>query len=599
MSIEQITLTNVGPIEHISIPFPSAGKIVVLRGRNGAGKSTALEHVENAISGNGKGNVRDGAASGSVEACGITLKLGRSTRRSGELAVEALEGKFNISDLIDPGFIDAKAADARRIKAFAQIQKVLPSADLFYDLAGGRERLEKVCRPASLQSDDLVQMAERIKADLQDAAKREEDQAVHAEGRATGAKAAANGVDLTAECDAAKLAADLNAAIREEARLKADAEAAAKSQRATQLARDQLADAEAEYSGPSLADAIAAEEKAKAAQVTAEGPAKELAADLQQAKHKAELAEQKRLATKKQATEDQQRFESLQISVREAEHKVESLEQQLALARQDLAKLEAQRSDLQTAAALSREDLTDATKEATDAAEDCKEIESLLQSHNQANELACQAVAAAVAARKTAEAHEAAMKKWREQLNTVQVAAPTDEELAAAAQRVAACNAACEQGALIRKAREQVAEAEKHIKVASGHRKAAQELRDAAKGTDDVLSNIVQQSGSQLRVEAGRLVLDTPRRGKTFFHELSAGERAKIAIDIGIDAMPKTNKPGVIVISQEIFEGLDPVNRDALAAHIAERGVGILTAEAGEQEEITPEVYEPATAGVA
>jgi energy-coupling factor transporter ATP-binding protein EcfA2 len=497
-AIEQITLSNVGPIEHLRIPFPAPGKIVVLHGRNGAGKSTALQSVESAMTGNGKVAVRDGAPSGSVEAFGVTLKLARSTRRSGELAVEALEGKFSISDLIDPGIIDPKAADARRIKAFAQIQKVLPAADLFYELVGGRENLEKLTRPTSLRSDDLVVMAERIKADLQESAKREEDQAVHAEGWATGARTAANGVDLKGCCDAAKLTAELNAAIREEARLKADADAAVKSQRATQLARDQLADAEAAYDGPTVAEATLAEDAAKADVDTTE--------------------------------------------------------------------------------------------------RDVRELESRLQIARQQAESARRAYSAAIATRKQAQSHETAMQRWREQVDTVQLVAPTPEQLAAAAQRVATCNTACEQGALIRKAKEQLAEADRHLHVAQGHRERAHELRDAAKGTDDVLSNIVQQSGSQLRVEGGRLVLDTERRGKTFFHELSAGERARIAIDIGIDAMPKTNRPGVIVISQEIFEGLDPVNRDALAAHIAERGVGILTAEAGEQDEITPEVYEPEVA---
>ena len=94
--------------------------------------------------------------------------------------------------------------------------------------------------------------------------------------------------------------------------------------------------------------------------------------------------------------------------------------------------------------------------------------------------------------------------------------------------------------------------------------------------------------GTPLRVEAGRLVLDT-KRGNTYFDDLSAGERSKIAVDIGIDAVGAN---GVLTLSQEIFEGLDPINRDMLAKHAESREVVILTAEASDDEEITAEVYE-------
>jgi len=496
-AIHEITLTNVGPIKHSVIPCPGPGQLIVLQGRNGTGKSTALAHAELAITGRGKGNVSDGAESGRVDAFGVTLKLGKSTRRSGTLEVEALEGKFNISDLIDPGYVDPKAADSCRIKAFAQIQKVLPSADLFYDLVGGREQLEKLVRPASLHSDDFVQMAERIKADLNDAAKREEGQAENAEGRATGAKEAARGVDLSAESDATKLSADLNDAIREEARITAEKAAAVKAASAARLAQDQLSDAESEYDGPTVAAAVDAEQFAKGA------------------------------------------ADAAAMLVREAEEALRNAQAHAALAREKYS--------------------------------------------------------AAIAARKTAEQHEMAMKQWRAQVAAAVPVEPAPELLAAAKERVAACHAACELGTQVRKAREQLAAAEQHVKTAGEHRKRAGELRDAAKGTDDVLSGIVQRSGSRLRVEQGRLVLDTPKRGKTFFHELSAGERARIAVDIGIDSMPE-GKPGVIIISQEVWEGLDGHSRTAINDHIKERGVGILTAEVGLSDELVAEVYDASAA---
>lgn len=498
-TITQIKLTNCGPIEHLTIPF-HVGRINVLQGRNGTGKSTALEAIEHAMTGKGDTSIRDGAETGQAEAFGITLKLSGRTRRSGSLEVESIEGKFNVSSLIDPGIAEGKAADARRIKAFAMIQKVLPSADLFYDLVGGREQLEKLVRPASLRSDDLVVMAERIKADLQDAAKKEEDQAENFEGRALGSKEAARGVDITGETDAAKLQAALNAAISHEAQIKAEQAAAVKGARAARLAQDQLADAEAAYNGPSVAEATVTENAAR-------------------------------------------------DSATLCERDVHDLEAKLLAARQKF-------------------------------------------------DLARQHVSSCINARKTAEQHETAMAQWRAQVAAAVPVEPAPELLTAAAERVAACHTACERGAEIRKAKEHLAAAEQHVAAAGSHRKRAAQLRDAAKGTDDVLSEIVAKSGSKLRVEHGRLVLDTPRRGKTFFHELSPGERARIAVDIGIDAMP-TNRTGAIVVSQEVWESLDPQNRSELAEHIAQRNVGILTAEAGEQDQVTPEVFEPEHAAVA
>lgn len=598
MTIEQITLSNVGPIKHLSFPCPGPGDIVVLQGRNGTGKSTALAHAEIAISGRGKGNISDGAATGQVDAFGITLKLGKSTRRSGTLEVEALEGKFNISDLIDPGYIDPKAADSCRIKAFAQIQKVLPSADLFYDLVGGQDQLEKLVRPASLQSDDFVQMAERIKADLNDAANREKGQAENAEGRATGAREAARGVDLSAESDPTVLQNALKTAIAAEEKLKAEAEAAIRAKRAMQEAQDQLADAEAEYSGPSLAQAQKAEETAKAEQAKADGPAKALADRLREAKHDQALTAQAKASTELEAKRARKTEDGCKNSVTSYQRDIEAMRRELARLEKGLADAEA---ELMTAS-LEAEELSAKAVAAVDAdtkaASIVLDVQSQLADATRANELACQALANCIATRKQAEAHEAAMAAWRKQLAITAPPEPSAEELVKAAERVAECNAACEAGALIRKAREQIAAAEQHVKTAGEHRKRASELRDAAKGTDDVLSGIVARSGSQLRVEQGRLVLDTPKRGKTFFHELSAGERARIAIDIGVDAMPP-GKPGVIIVSQEIWEGLDDLHRAAVKAHAECRGVGILTAEAGVQEEITPTAYEPATEAVA
>jgi energy-coupling factor transporter ATP-binding protein EcfA2 len=489
-TVQEITLSNVGPVKRLSLEIPEPGGLCVLRGRNGSGKSKTLEAVETALTGRGKVEVRDGELRGEVEAFGVKLTVGRSTRRSGELVVESLDGKLSVSDLIDPGLKSPEAADARRIKALVALANVLPSAELFYPLVGGREEFEKLIGTAALASEDLVTMAERIKRDLEAKARTEESQAEHAEGRARGAREAAAGVDLRAADDATVLQRELEAAIRDESSLVAQAEAAQKAALAAKLARDQMEDAESRYDGPSLQEA----------------------------------------------------------------RDMESV---------------AQQNEAQAAARV-------------------REAEEALRAAREWHETTKRTYAHAVQHRKNAEQHEALVQQWREQIAASIPVAPTPEQLTQAGLRVQQARQAVEVGALVRKARQHLAEADKHAEAARLHRQRAEELRTAAHGIDDVLSDVIARSGSPLRVEHGRLVLTT-RRGNTYYHDLSAGERARIAIDIGIEAV---GEHGVLTLSQEIFEGLDPLNREALAKHAVERGVVILTAEASDDEEVTAEVYQ-------
>lgn len=487
--MQSVILENVGPVKRLALEIPEPGGLCVLRGRNGAGKTKTLEAVESALTGRGKIEVRDGELRGEVDAFGVRLTVGRSTRRTGELVVESLDGKLSISDLIDPGIKSPDAADARRIKALVQLANVLPSAELFYGLVGGREQFESLVSTGALASEDLVTMAERVKRDLEAKARNEESQAEHAEGRARGAREAAAGVDVKGEADGDLLQTALEGAIREESALKTQADSARKAAAAAKMAKDQLEDAEASYSGLSVSDAQKDEERAKG------------------------------------------EVDATEQAVRDAERALE------------LAKT----------------------------------------NFNQARSTYSQAIAV----RKTAEQYESMVKQWRDQIAASIPVAPTPEQLTDAGDRVTRARQAVEQGALVRKAKQHLTEAEKHAEAAANHRKRAELLRGAAHGTDEVLSEVIAKSGSALRVEHGRLVLDT-RRGNTYFHDLSAGERARIAIDIGIEAV---GKHGVLTLSQEIFEGLDPLNREALAAHAVDRAVVILTAEASEDEEVTAEVY--------
>lgn len=131
--MKPITLNNIGPTAHVTIPVPVNGGIVVLRGQNGSGKSIALNAVQTAVSGSkSKPPLKDCTTRGEVAAFGARLTVTKSVKRSGELEVSSLEGRISIADLVDPQIVDPIRADAARIKALIGLsQSTLAPADFY------------------------------------------------------------------------------------------------------------------------------------------------------------------------------------------------------------------------------------------------------------------------------------------------------------------------------------------------------------------------------------------------------------------------------------------------------------------------------------
>lgn len=178
---------------------------------------------------------------------------------------------------------------------------------------------------------------------------------------------------------------------------------------------------------------------------------------------------------------------------------------------------------------------------------------------------------------------------WRASIEAAEsVQQIPDSEVSAADMAVTIARGAVEQGAIIRRARAQDRDREGHEGTARDCRQISEELREAAKRTDEVLSGVVAKTGSPLWVEAGRLLLDTGR-GPTLFAELSHGEKYRIAIDLAVDAV---GAAGLLHLPQEAWEGLDPENRRAIHEHAVKRGVRIITAEA-DGGELRGEAYQP------
>lgn len=481
---KSVDLTNIGAVKHLALEIPEEGGIVVLQGRNGRGKTTAIKAIQSALSGSGSLEVNDHALNGSVDAFGVTITVGKSTRRKGELEVQSLEGKLSLGDLIDPMLKTPEAADAKRIKALVQLSGTEASPALFSGLLGPGDLLKKLCQAGTLKHTDPVAMAEAIKRDLEAEARREEDAAQKAEGVALGATEALGDLDLSQEHDAAKLQAELEKAVAVESNLAERVRANHAACRSVQLAREQIEAQEAEYSGASLDDCRKELDRAHAAKV-------------------------------------------------EQGMKVDELRGLLRIAEETL---------------------------------------SLLQSDCMAADRAVQA----------AERHEKTIAASKAALEATIPNAPCPEELEAAKAATQSAREALERGALIRKGLQHLAAKESAQEDAKQHSKQAKLLRDAGKATDEVLSGIVQRLGTSLRVNNGRLVLDT-HRGETYYHELSDGERAKIAIEIAIGVV---GEGGVITLDQRIYEGIDPINRVELANLLKARKATMLTAEVSADDEI-------------
>ena len=129
--MSKVVLENVGPVKHFEFEVPATGGVVVLRGRNGAGKSHILDAVQSLVTGDGSVPLRDGQSKGKVEGLGATIKFSKRTTRSGELEVESLVGDVDPAALVDPGVADPERADAARIKALLTLSGVQASPQNF------------------------------------------------------------------------------------------------------------------------------------------------------------------------------------------------------------------------------------------------------------------------------------------------------------------------------------------------------------------------------------------------------------------------------------------------------------------------------------
>jgi len=241
---ESITIDHVGPIEHLEIPIPEGGGVVVLRGECGQGKSHAIKSVA-ALRDNGARNElrpTDGWSSGSVEGLGVTVRLGRRNTARGELVCESLDSGVDPSVLVDPGIKDPVKADSRRLATLVQLAAIQVPTERWVQQC---DRFADAVAVKDLVSDNPVETADRIRRRLHEFALSQEKIGESQVGEAaTLAKSVAD-VDVKSDCDPVAQAAMIDVANTALAEAKAKQAAFVAAAGAYSRAKAKLADTKA------------------------------------------------------------------------------------------------------------------------------------------------------------------------------------------------------------------------------------------------------------------------------------------------------------------------------------------------------------------
>jgi energy-coupling factor transporter ATP-binding protein EcfA2 len=273
--MQTIDIIDVGAIQHLTIPL--APGVLVLQGRNGSGKSTALRAIGALATGEATDlEVRDEAdedARGRVSGLGAQISIGRrraeatelasgKNRSTGELEIRTLRG-LNPLDLVNPGIADPERADARRIALLCDLAQVKGGIGMFVEALGAT--VKQYASRKTLDAASVPEIANGLRRDLQTAARDVELSVAKLDGEIQAHLSASDGVDPVAPADTVDIAAELAKALRASDALAAKAEQSKRARAAAEQARAELERARAEFSGPTLeqADASIAETQEK------------------------------------------------------------------------------------------------------------------------------------------------------------------------------------------------------------------------------------------------------------------------------------------------------------------------------------------------
>ena len=170
----KFTIENTGGVEHAELVLRPG--VNVLKGRNGAGKTSCIKAVVRASGGGVPLQRKDGAEVGRVRGPGVSLTIKGVVKTTGHAEL-VLADVGPLGRLIDPRLKDSKAAARERVRALVELLGVgideaklltLCNGDrmLFHDLTGAID---------SAGIDDLLEASEKLRNLVHGKARAQED----------------------------------------------------------------------------------------------------------------------------------------------------------------------------------------------------------------------------------------------------------------------------------------------------------------------------------------------------------------------------------------------------------------------------------------
>jgi hypothetical protein len=255
---------GLGPVDHLRITLPAddPGGVTIVRGDNQLGKSTVLVAVDALLTGDASmlEPSRDGAGVGFVRGPARELKItARGARRKGGSSDEpqrALAGA-DLCTFMDPGFESEDSNDRARIRELAALTGARLTLEDFGGLVeGGAETLRAMGDEKDLETDDPVELADRVKRLLDKAAREQgEKEVARLTVECEAIERATATVDTAVETDPATLQGRVREAVRAIETAREQQRALSAAIDAQLRARGSLQTFRERSTGPSVADA--------------------------------------------------------------------------------------------------------------------------------------------------------------------------------------------------------------------------------------------------------------------------------------------------------------------------------------------------------
>ena len=279
----KIEVTNSGPIEGtFAIDLSPGPGVYEFRGARGTGKTTCISSIDWLSGHKVDLTLHDAAPSGSVHGFGVVAPIGGRKRRKGAFELDTIDAeKFSLTDLIDPPGKTPEVRDAHAIKALAVLSEAKADTALYYELAGGQAEFDTL---GIAVTDDPVLLATRVKQAF-DKIARERQNTAEAEARhAAPLEHVPDGLDISQSSDLSALAQSRDEARDKFQQLRADRENGIAKEKEIEQAKTRLEAIQAEYTGPTVKEADAAEQVAADNGVAARADIARLEAELVKAR---------------------------------------------------------------------------------------------------------------------------------------------------------------------------------------------------------------------------------------------------------------------------------------------------------------------------